>query len=98
MSPERIVTGNGPADRLLEALREWNAPVEAQSKQEIAAAWVELKHRVRRALPEILAAERRRTIASARGRVGRLGEFMPHAVSRQDVLQLLDDMEAEATP
>ena len=95
MTAKGIVTGNGPADQLLERFRtELTAPVNATSKQEIAGAWVELKRGVRAALPEILAAERRRTIASARGRLDRA---VVTGTARVTVAHVLDEMEREAT-
>lgn len=97
MSAKGVVTGNGPADRLVERMRTLNAPVAATSKQEIAGCWVELKRAVRAALPAILTAERNRTIASARGRLDRLPGFISgQSLDRRAVLQILDDMEAEA--
>lgn len=79
----------GPTERLLEFLRDERAPV-ADTKQEIAASWVNLKHRVRRALPEIDAAAQNKAISSLRARL----RYLPDEASRRAVSTALGEMEA----
>lgn len=88
VSAKGIVTGNDPADRLLESLR--GRPGDPWSQEE-AKRLVEWKREVRRRLGDILAAERRRTIASVRGRL----RFIPDEASRRAVVSVLDEMEGE---
>lgn len=89
-----VITGNGPADRLLESLRA-DGPEPRMSQAE-AERRVILKRAVRKALPEILAAERRRTVASVRGRLET--QIMGHGLSLAGIAEVLDEMESEATP
>lgn len=87
MTAKGITTGNGPADQLLESLR--GRPGDPWSREE-SKRLVEWKHAIRRALPQILAAERNRTIASVRGRLS------SHAEQGCICTHVLDEMEVSA--
>ena len=90
MTAKGYVTGNDPADRLLEALN--GKPREPKWSQEQAAQLVEWKHAIRGAIPKVLAAERNRTIASLRGRL----RFVPDEACCRAILSMLDQMELSA--
>lgn len=98
MPAKGFVTGNGPADRLLESLK--GRPADPWSQEE-AKRLVEWKHAIRRALPKILEAERNRTIASMRGRLSVFGNgagadvlYGATNTSLRKVLAILDEMES----
>jgi hypothetical protein len=104
MTAKGATTLTGPAERLMEILRDEHSPVGGvgsplPSGQEIATAWVQLKHRVRATLPEIDTAACNAAIASLRGRLSRLqrqrldGSYIEW-VRVTDVERALDEIEA----
>lgn len=88
MPAKGFITGNGPADQLMEALRRDDERMQKFSSGRFHLGAVVTT--VELALPRILAAERNRTIASLRGRIGR----MPGTPQGVEILNLLDEMEA----